>query len=134
MDIATLNTRKAGEEGFALKLKHPDSGAELGITITVKGSDSQTYQDALNDQQQRRMQRSIRRGKLGASPQEVRQEAIELLAAVTAGWDGLIEQGAPVAFSAGAATRIYTDYPWIREQVDAAVHDRANFLPPSATA
>jgi len=134
MDIATLDTRKAGEDGFPLKLRHPDTGDELDITITVKGSDSQTYQDCVNEQQQRRMERSIRRGKMGATPQEVRQEATELLAAVTAGWQGLVEQGAPVPFSTGTATRIYTDYPWIREQVDAAIHNRANFLPRSATA
>lgn len=135
MDLKQLDTRAGAERGFDVHLKSPATGADLGIIITVRGADSAAYQDKASQQAQARLERNLRRGKLGASsPDEMRQEALELLAAMTTGWHGLEEDGAAVPFSEAAALRIYDHYPWLREQIDAAIHDRANFLPPSAKA
>jgi predicted TPR repeat methyltransferase len=68
---------------------------------------------------------------MSAAVDAVDEEALELLAACTKGWRGIGEE-AEIAFSAKAAAALYRKYKWIYEQVDAAVHTRANFLPGGA--
>lgn len=133
MDLADLDTRSGGEAGFPVVLVHPKNGQQLGATITVRGADSPTYQAAMVDQQRRRLDALARNRR--AAQQNVEQaalDALELLAAVTVGWEGITRNGVPVPFSQPEAVKLYRDFPWIAEQVEAAIYDRGNFLPQSA--
>jgi hypothetical protein len=44
-DLATLDTAKVAEEGAELRVAHPTTGEELGIQITLIGTDSKTFRD-----------------------------------------------------------------------------------------
>jgi len=44
-------------------------------------------------------------------------------------WSGIEENGVKVDFSFANAVNLLTDYPWLFEQLDMFIGDRANFLP-----
>jgi hypothetical protein len=60
--------------------------------------------------------------------EEIESDGLELLAACTKSWSGVVIEGKQVAFSHEAAADLYTRFPWIKEQVDTAIGDRANFI------
>ncbi len=125
MDIARFDTQKGAEEGHRLQLKDP-FGEPLDVYITVKGMDSVTYQDAQLETVRRYKDLPERKRK---DPDLIRAGVMELLADVTMGWENLQIDGAAYPFSRANALKLYGRFPWIREQVQQAVEDRANFLP-----
>lgn len=134
IDLASLDTSKGADEGFELQLTHPKTGAALPIWITVLGADSQAYQDALNEQRRRYIKAAAKNNKVTLSPEEMQANALELLISSTRTWRGasgssILLGGEKLAPSPVNFRKIYTGFVWIREQVDAAIADRANFLP-----
>ncbi len=129
LDLAELDTTKAANAGFDVSLYHPATNADLGITIRVLGKDSDEFRRISNAQNKRRLDRMQRGGFRVSmpSPEEMEQNAIELLASCTVGWTGVVLEKKPLPFSKENAKMLYTRVPWIREQVDAAIGDRANF-------
>lgn len=129
--LAELDTCKGADAGFECQINHPTTGAPIALWITVLGTDSETYRRTLNAQT-RRMQERARKTRRPSTPEEIDEDALQLLAAVTTGWRAELEldKGVPFpAFSKAAAVDLYRRFRWIREQVDQAVGDRANFLP-----
>lgn len=134
MDLATLDTQKGSDEGFALELTHPKTGEKIGAVINVLGVDSHQYQAKFRELQRKRLNQINKNPRrLLQTPEQTDAEALELLAAVTTGWNGVVLDGKDLAFSEDAARELYARFAWIREQVDQAVGDRANFLPQAAT-
>jgi hypothetical protein len=144
MDLAKLDTVAGANEGFEVQLYHPATMENLGIFVRVLGRDSDEYRRLQSEQLRRRIQKSVKTGTMRSvsSPKEIEQDGIELLAACTKGWrqaedregDGVVGKttitvaGAEWECSRANAARLYTEYPWIAEQVDVAVVDRANFI------
>src|SRR5690349_531358 len=122
MDLSLLDTRKGAEQGFELTLTHPQTGADLPGRIRLLGQDSAAWQDKLRELVQRRVARLARNKKNVASMEELDADTIEQLAAVTQGWSGIAFGGADYPFSAENARKLYSDYPWIREQAYEAVN------------
>ena len=60
--------------------------------------------------------------------EEIEQDGIDLLAACTTGWIGIIIEDKEIPFSTDNAVMVYERFPWIKEQVDTAIGDRANFI------
>lgn len=136
LDLAALDVRKGADSGFELQLTHPVTGAALPLFVTILGADSDEYQSALREQQRRRMERMARGKRAPITPEEIDDEALNLLARITRGWraDGMLLDGKPLpAFSTAEARKLYERFPWIREKVDQAMGDRGNFLPGFAT-
>lgn len=141
-DLATFSTAAACEKGFDLELRHPVTREGLGVFITVAGQDSTAFRDHARRKANEALRRQFeakRRGKDADAPtmEQIEADAIELLVAVTLGWR--TEAGGksePVIVWAGDrlectpdnARRLYRER-FIREQVDEAVGDLANFLP-----
>ena len=65
---------------------------------------------------------------LTPAPEEVEQDGLELLAKCTRSWSGVVIDGKDVEFSHSNALMVYERFPWIKEQVDTAIGDRANFI------
>ena len=139
MDISKLDVVKQANEGFELQLQDPETNANLGIFITVLGHDSEEYTKLQGRQNKRRTARMFNAGRFkpGAiSDEEIKQDTIELLAACTKAWRDEGEKlsaaikvgGAEMECTHENVVQVYTAYPWIKEQVDAAVGDRANFI------
>lgn len=139
IDLESLDSKAGAEKGFELPLTHPATGEKLGATIRVLGFESELYQQKLAEIRGRALERTRRNRGRKLDPEqlreEVKQESIEQLVEVTAGWDlgPLRLDGKPIEYSRANALKVYQQYNWILEQVDQAVHDRANFFPVSAT-
>lgn len=128
-DLSQLDTKKAAEDGFTLRLLHPRTGEALPVELELLGVDSEICQRTLKEQQRKRLAQAVKSRRMAITPEELEAEGIELLAAATRGWKGMQLDGKPVEFSNEAARLLYMRFPWIREQVDQAISDRANFLP-----
>ena len=126
MDLKDLDVVAAANRGADVELVHPITREPLDATITILGRDSDEYRAAISEQARKRAQS---RNKGAISFAEADDGAMEILVACTIGWDGIVENGDPIQFSLAEARRIYKKYPWIREQVDEALADRALFLP-----
>ena len=130
MYLYKLDMREAASRGALMVLRHPASGEELTtddggqIYIELLGMDSPEYRQLIRAA----ATRNVSRGRKRPSPELLEQEGITLLAGVTKGWGGVVVGGEVIAFSPEAAKRLYTDYAWIREQVDEFVGERGNFL------
>ena len=124
-DLAKLDTAKVAEEGAELRVAHPSTGEDLGITITLIGTDSKTFRDISKSRATASLKKKTREIDLDQNE----SDAVELLAKCTKGWTGITENGKEVAFSYDNAVQLYTKYLWLREQIDRFMADRANFLP-----
>ena len=71
------------------------------------------------------------RGRMKITPEELEAEAIEILAALTAGWHLVDLKGnlIDLPFSQDNARELYSNpaVGWLREQIDESTADRANF-------
>ena len=124
-DLAKLDTAKVAEEGAELRVAHPTTGEDLGITITLIGTDSKTFRDISKSRATASLKKKTREIDLDQNE----SDAVELLAKCTKGWSGITENGKEVAFSFDNAVQLYTKYLWLREQIDRFMADRSNFLP-----
>jgi len=127
LDLTALDTVTACEDGADVEIVHPRTGEPIGLTITVVGSDSPTYRKMIHKLANKRAKRG--RGILNSEGMEA--DNIELLAACSTAWawvKGLMLGGEVPEFNLSNVRGIYRDYPWIREQVDVFIGDRANFL------
>jgi hypothetical protein len=132
-DLNALDTVKAAEEGFVLEVRHPATGAVLSngdgtsVTLTLGGMDSRRAKTVERGALNRRLkQNSGRRSTVTA--EDIEADALEVLAAITLGWSGFIVDGAAIECTPENAKRVYRQWPWLREQAQAAAEDRSNFL------
>lgn len=141
MDLDTLNVVAGAGVGFDLQLCHPGNGANLPIFIHILGSDSREYKRVESEQNRKRIEKLWKGGVFrpaAQSAEEAEEDVVARLVAVTQAWWEVLPDGAKqptlevkgeqIAFSSAAAAKIYTENPWIKEQVYSAVVDRANFI------
>jgi hypothetical protein len=144
MDLKKLDTVAGSNEGFELQLHDPATLAPLGIFIEVLGQDGAEFRKVQSEQNKQRIAKMTKSGVFragAATAGEMESDMVEVLAACTKSWrdeteeaeeagtsDKITVGGEAIACTRAAAAKLYTDYPWIREQVAAAVTDRANFL------
>jgi hypothetical protein len=132
IDLAAIDTVKGSNEGFDVKIYHPGTMVDLGIIINVLGKDSDEFQRISRAQSKKRMAKMTKGGfrvqNMTPPPEEIEADGIELLAKCTRSWSGVVIDNAEIEFSYDNALMIYERFPWIKEQVDAAVGDRANFI------
>lgn len=134
---AAFDTKSQAAQGFEFQLEDVN-GRPVPVWWTVYGFDSDQYQNALRAQQRRRLDRAARGRRQQLTPEDLEVDSIELLVAATGSFRASpgvkMPDGQPFPeFSKAAAKDILTRYPVIREQVDRALADRANFLPRLAT-
>lgn len=143
MDLGKLDVAGKAAAGFKLVLSHPGTGDPTDVFITVLGRDSAEYRKLSAEQQRRRLNKMVKSGRarLEQTDDDLDKDTVALLAACTKGWgttaevlpegaraDVLTYHGEELACTRENAVRVYTEQLWIREQVEAAVLDRANFL------
>lgn len=146
-DLSQFDTVADANKGTAVRLFSPRDQSDLGIIINVQGRDSNAFRDKQGEQNRRRIAKLQRAGNFKLSPpsqKEIDADTAELLAAVTTGWaseepdgdpaDGAVRTrqvikigGEELEFNFENAVKVYRKFPWIREQVDAAVMDRGLF-------
>lgn len=129
MDLSKFNLVEQAETPSVLLLCNPVNDEPLvtedgdNVTLSLLGKDSHVAQAAIKQ----RTQKQLNKKKLKFDVDELVEASIELLTAVTTGWENISENGTAIEFSKDNAKSLYTRYPWIREQADAFVSDRENF-------
>ena len=124
MDLKKLNITEKAEEGSWCELEHPVTGETLDIRIKLAGIDSKTYREAARKQINKRLKKGLRK----ISIEDTEQEEIELLAACTLDWENVEYEGNVLECNPENVKFVYKEFPWIREQVDAFIADRGNYL------
>lgn len=128
MDITKFDVKAAADRGAELHLLNPTTDEPLygddgkPVTIRLLGKDSREFRAALGEMAEKQV------GKKRTTLAAAETSGIELLARVTTGWHNLGNAEGPIKFSVDAARELYRNSPWIKEQVDEFVADRANFL------
>lgn len=139
-DLNDIDTKKLSEAGVALQIKRLDgtplvNAAGESVTITLLGPDSAKYRALTRESIKKRLDRRVQ----GAADvtmddlDQIERETIEILVVCTVGWTGVrTPEGETIACTQDNARRLYENYPVVREQVDAFVGNRANFLQASS--
>jgi len=141
IDLGDMDTVAGANGGFDVELYHPATNADIGIIITVLGKDSDEFQKVTRQQNKKRIDKlsksGFRSGKVAPPSQDqMDADGLELLASCTIGWRAVEEEsfgtllldGEEIPFSTENAKKIYSRFPWIKEQIDIAIGDRANFI------
>lgn len=111
MDISKLQTSATA----TCVIKHPVTGEDTDIKITVYGFDSKEFRTI-----------SLARAKKAVDGAEISSE--EYLASITISWENVDLNGKPLKFTPENAVTVYETSAPIRNQVDAFVMKTANFL------
>ncbi len=134
MDLTSLDFSGAAEAGAVLALRSPiDSSVLLDaegneMTLTLLGKDAPSYQKVISKLSNARLERAKQARKMVfASAEEVLTEEVELLANVTTAWNITLDKESPV-FSVAEARKFYRRFEWARQQANAFIEDRSNFL------
>ena len=127
-DLTTLDTGEAAEMGATLEVLHPTENTPLGITITLAGADSDVYRKMVNKSVNKRVQRIKPGQSIPFTAEEQEESGLNLLAACTLAWEGVVVEGETLPCNTENAKMVYRRFPWIKEQVDQFIGDRANFL------
>lgn len=130
-DLAAFTDDYLPEQGFDVHLRGPDE-AELfnddgsPMTITVLGADSDVAVKARHATQNRRFQQGAR---MKLTAEGVDADGASYLAKLTTGWNITLGGKTPPCDYA-AAVQLYQNpkLSFIRDQVDTAIAERANFL------
>lgn len=123
---------KDRDEASTLKLLHPVTGDVLlqddksPVTISLLSRDSSAYRNA---------QKAVGSRVLGVpvnkipTMDDIEREALDILVAITQSWNGIVidEDNSPLEFTPDNVRRVYKGLPWVKEQVEIFVNNRANF-------
>lgn len=124
-DFASRDVTAKADEGAELEVLDPANGKPVGVFITLAGADSSVHRKATAAIANRRAKGGFRRN---INLDDLQTESIEVLARCTLGWSGVVLDGKDVPLSKEAAVTLYTRFPWLREQVETFISDRANYL------
>lgn len=140
LDLAQLDTAARAEAGVEMTVRHPVSGEALSagdgsaVKLRLAGLDSERFERASAVLAAARLAEERRAPQPDAGADGLtRTERARLLALVTVDWRGVALDGEALACTAENAERLYLRLPWLLDQADRFVADRANFLPPSPT-
>jgi hypothetical protein len=119
-----------------ITLYHPATGKDLlnadktPMTVVIHGPYSERYKSVLRDQQQRRMTDISRnsRGAVTMDPEELDAMTRELTARCIEDWSITLEGDEKLPFSRDAVDAVFSEFPWVRDQITAAMGNVADFL------
>ncbi len=127
-DFASRDVAAKAEEGAELEVLDPVTNEPVGVFITLAGADSAIHRKSTATIAKRRLSNTKGFRNRALDPEKFEAEGIEVLAACTLSWKGVIVEGAPLPCGRDNAVRLYTRFPWLREQVDQFVSDRSAYL------
>ena len=125
-DISSLDVTAHSESGMDVDIVNPRTGDKIGLVIKVQGAFSSRFQELIARQKKRDALRA--KNMVAAAVADEDDETPRVLAEVTLGWSGMVENGKEVAFSKPEAVRVYEKYPIIRGQVLNAALNVVNFI------
>lgn len=132
-DLATLDTTAACDKGAEIELLHPVTQEPLGVFVTVLGKDSTVFKEYLRETINDKLRREAMAKKRGRDPEvptyeSAEDETVKLLTLCTRGWRNMVVAGKELEYNVANAQKLYTDYAWIRKQVDDGITNLENFM------
>jgi ubiquitin len=128
-DLASLETaRKKQEEGVTVAIKHPATGAELGITITIASYESERVKRVAREMANKALLEQKRNPKKGETVEAIEERAMNIAIAAILDWQGIEMDGKPFPFNRENARMLLEKFPFIGEQLDSAAGDRSLFF------
>lgn len=118
MNIESLYTADAHEEGAWLDVLDPKTGEKHGLRLHLVGEDSDTYRDATHDLFKARIANKAKE----ISPNDALDEIVEQFVKCTKGWEGVDDE-----FTRAKVRELYRKSPPVLGQVKAFVEDRSEF-------
>jgi len=130
MDLNKLDLTKASNEGTWYTLKHPASNEDLPMKIKIIGKDSDKF-IKLSEDFRRSTLDDMKNNKTVEQRIETSKEyGDNLLIACTIEWQGIELDGKKLECTPENVKLVYKRFGWIKEQIDSAIADRANFIKP----
>lgn len=129
MDLNALKPVKA-DKGATLDILHPETEEPIeGMSITLLGQDSAVYRKLQLSKQQAILNR-MAKGKKAADldAEKLAEDTIDDLVKLTVKWTGFEINGEALPATSENFRMVYTEWPWIREQAQEFVANRANFF------
>lgn len=124
MDLKLLDTKTAANEGRWCLIYHPITNEPLDIQIKLAGADSDVYKKAINKQIEKRLKKSA----VNRTLEQEEKEEIEILTACTLDWKNVEYEGRVLECNPENIKFIYSQFIWLREQVDNFINDRKNYI------
>ena len=133
MDLSKLNTSDASEAGEKMEVMHPVTGAPIldgttAVSLLLAGQDSDRYRSMDRKISNKRLATSRNGQRLQLTAEGIDADNLQRLIACTLGWTGIGWDGAAKECTPENAREAYETLPWLREQAEAFISDRANFL------
>ena len=134
MDLKQFDTRTTANKGVIFNPIPPGYSEPIKeVSFLVVGVDSKIFMDkaiknAREDMDS--MKRNSRKKEVTDEDiEKAKKRRIEDIAICILDWSGIEENGVKVDFNFANAVNLLSDYPWLFEQLDMFIGDRANFLP-----
>lgn len=129
MDLNSLKPVKA-DKGATLAIVHPETEEPIeGMTITLLGQDSAVYRKIQLAKQQAILNRMAKGKKMvDLDAEKLAEDTIDDLVKLTVKWTGFEMNGEDLPCTPENCRMVYSDWPWIREQAQEFVANRANFF------
>lgn len=128
MDLAKLKANDKSNDGVWCPIMFVD-GTKTDASMKLAGTDSKVYRDKQREITSNRItEMSKGGGRAKVSTEEIEESAVELLSACILDWEGFESKGAEYPLTHENAKALLMENAWIKEQVDAFVGDRRNFL------
>lgn len=127
-DFATRDVAAKAEVGAELEVLDPVTNEPVGAYITLAGADSTIHRKATANVSKRRFNSQKGFRSKGFDVEKMEAESIEILAVCTLSWKGVTVDGVPLPCSRDNAIKMYTRFPWLREQVEQFIGDRSAYL------
>jgi len=132
-----LDSIGRAKDESTLSIKNPSNGKVVknddgtDMEVTVYGEYSADWKNALYDRTKARIEKSKETGQTSMSFEDMEDENFEVTCRCTKSWN-LTDKDGPIELTPENVRRIYTDYPWVYQQVRAHMENSSNFLDPSA--
>lgn len=112
------------KDTYTFNLRHPSTDERLDIAITVFSSDSKKYRAVVHKLRNDRMGKRSSK----VSSEQIEKNAMDILVACTESWRNMMFDGKDLECTPENVRMIYTELPWVYDQVDTHIGDRTNFL------
>ncbi len=133
-----LNQFSTANEPVFMELRHPGTDevlkTEAGepIGLTVLGTDSEPFVQKERELLNRRLNKVRAKQKADKiTVEELDKEELAKLTACVVDFKNITIAGETLVFTPASATKLFSDFPWIRRQVADFVAESSNFFSPS---
>lgn len=128
-----LNSLEVKSDTTVVRLYHPSKNVPLqnddgsDMTITIHGKYSKRYREIQQEQQNARLKRAERGGKMKLTAEEILADRLDLTVGCVDSWNIQLD-GAVPEVNPNTVRSIFQRFPWMREQIEVEMEDTQAFL------